>query len=303
MKRAVVFLCLALCVSAAFAADSLPSTWIKDYLSPNKASVQSGYYEDVERATMCFRTASYCYIGGGPGTIGQELDTLSCAPCPEAHYRKYDDHAHDEFAVGTVGAILGKCMWEKNELTAVQAIPLIGKPGFIWAGTFRGTCYLEDSGKGHCELPEGCEDTVLSVQGVLYTVDKAVRVGPVENNVVECDSGLRRGSNDKAAGRKSNGNQDVAKVQYADDYYYDGHKTPEKVPVAKAWVYDGTFTVFSGSHPLKWKEGRYQYSYFPKDAAGTIPEVDTPYADTVSYPRLGDDTYKLEFVGSSKSHY
>jgi hypothetical protein len=67
------------------------------------------------------------------------------------------------------------------------------------------------------------------------------------------------------------------------------------VPVAKATVYDGTFTVY-GAHPLKWKEGRYQYSYFEDK------EDDLEIAKTVGLPRLGDDTYKLEFVGG-KSHY
>jgi hypothetical protein len=60
-------------------------------------------------------------------------------------------------------------------------------------------------------------------------------------------------------------------------------------------VYDGTFTVF-GSHALKWKEGRYQYSYFDVEGG------ETDFYKTAGLPRLGDDTYKLEFVGG-KSHY
>ena len=46
--RAVLFLCIALLgVSAAFAADSKgPSTWLRDYMSPAKASAMSGYYEE-----------------------------------------------------------------------------------------------------------------------------------------------------------------------------------------------------------------------------------------------------------------
>lgn len=48
MKRAVALLCIALCVSAAYAADGkFPSTWIRDYLSSPKASVMSDYYDEV----------------------------------------------------------------------------------------------------------------------------------------------------------------------------------------------------------------------------------------------------------------
>jgi hypothetical protein len=89
--------------------------------------------------------------------------TLSCSPCPEAHYRKYDHDEHD-FIVSDVGSVLGKCMFNKDLLAEEDQMALIGKDGFNWAGTFSGTCYLENSGKDHCELPEGCEDTVLQIQ-------------------------------------------------------------------------------------------------------------------------------------------
>lgn len=45
--------------------------------------------------------------------------------------------------------------------------------------------------------------------------------------------------------------------------------------------------------------GHFQYSYF--DGNG-IPG-DKPYAETISWPRLGDDTYKLEFIAEKKGHY
>lgn len=91
-------------------------------------------------------------------------DTLTCSPCPEdVHYRKYE-HDSDDFAVGDAGSILGKCMLNKAELSDTDDVALIGRSGFSWAGTFYGTCYLEKSGKDVCELPEGCEGTVLTIQ-------------------------------------------------------------------------------------------------------------------------------------------
>lgn len=60
-------------------------------------------------------------------------DTLTCAECPEFHHRKYEE-GHQEFAVDEVGQILGKCMFDKNELSVGNVVPLIGKPGYNWAG-------------------------------------------------------------------------------------------------------------------------------------------------------------------------
>jgi len=292
MRRAVALLCIALCVSAASAADSkFPSTWISDYLSSPKASVMSGYYDEVEKATMCFRTASWCEVGTPP----QELDTLTCSACPEdSHYRKQEEDS--EFAITDVGSILGKCMFQKTTLTEEQNIPLIGsKPGFKWAGTFYGTCYLEKSGKDICELPEGCEDTVLQIQGVIYNVEKAVRVGPAQKNVNECDSGLKRVGNTRNGAKVPTEKKDTATVQYAKEYFYEVDQSPKKVPAGPARVFDGTFTVF-GSHALKWKEGRFQYSWFESVA-------DVAVQDLLNAPRLGDDIYKMEFVGGSKGRY
>lgn len=88
---------------------------------------------------------------------------------------------------------------------------------------------------------------------------------------------------------------DTATVQYAKEYFYEVEKTPKEVPVGGAMVYDGTFTV-SGTHANKWKEGRFQYSW-------VVETENKPLSETLDYPRLGNDVYKLEFVGGSRGHY
>jgi hypothetical protein len=71
-------------------------------------------------------------------------------------------------------------MITREVLAAADQMSLIGKDGFKWAGSFYGTCYLENSGKDHCELPEGCEDTVIQIQ-----VGCATRGGGVANNKID----------------------------------------------------------------------------------------------------------------------
>jgi hypothetical protein len=89
---------------------------------------------------------------------------------------------------------------------------------------------------------------------------------------------------------------DAATIQYAKEYYYEENVVPKQVPVGEAMVYDGTFTVSGGSPALKWKEGRFQYSWIGTTTTKNLE-------DTLDYPRLGDGVYKLEFVGGSKGRY
>lgn len=69
------------------------------------------------------------------------------------------------------------------------------------------------------------------------------------------------------------------------------------VTVATAYVYTGPFTLHSHTHPLKYTRGYFQFSFFD----GT--ETSTP-ANTVTHlPRLGDETYKFEFINDATDYY
>lgn len=46
-------------------------------------------------------------------------------------------------------------------------VPRLALPALLaqsLPGTFYGTCYMDNSGKDLCELPEGCENTILAIQ-------------------------------------------------------------------------------------------------------------------------------------------
>jgi hypothetical protein len=65
--------------------------------------------------------------------------------------------------------------------------------------------------------------------------------------------------------------------------------------VAKATVYTGPFTVHSHTHPLKYQRGYFQFSFFDEEK----PADD----DIEDLPRLGDETYKFEFIAKRPAHY
>lgn len=55
--------------------------------------------------------------------------------------------------------------------------------------------------------------------------------------------------------------------------------------------------MHSHSHPLKYNRGYFQFSFFATD--GTPAD-----ASTVTHlPRLGDETYKFEFISDATARY
>lgn len=73
------------------------------------------------------------------------------------------------------------------------------------------------------------------------------------------------------------------------------YSDPEPVIAGSVVVYTGPFTVHSHSHPLKYQRGYFQFSVF----SGEGPTTD----DVEGLPRLGDETYKFEFINERSSHY
>jgi len=123
-------------------------------------------------------------------------NTLTCSSCPEEeeYYKERPDRDYyPEMGLSLVGS---KCMFNKQYTTPVG---LAGKPGVNFVGTFTGTCYLMESKDHSCNLPETCEYVVVSLQGVIYQVNKAVRVGPASTKLEAC---LPKSTDAKAAGAK-----------------------------------------------------------------------------------------------------
>lgn len=123
-------------------------------------------------------------------------NTLSCSSCPEEeeYSRERRDYYPPEMGLSLVGS---KCMINKQYTTPVG---LAGKPGVNFVGTFTGTCYLMESKDHSCGMPETCEYVVASIQGVIYAVTKAVRVGPASTKLEAC---LPAATPAMAAGAKS----------------------------------------------------------------------------------------------------
>lgn len=66
--------------------------------------------------------------------------------------------------------------------------------------------------------------------------------------------------------------------------------TADSVDVGIAYYYDGTFTVYSGTHPLEYTSGLHHYSVFNRGVS------DKPANETVGMPRLGDRYHYFDFV-------
>jgi hypothetical protein len=71
--------------------------------------------------------------------------------------------------------------------------------------------------------------------------------------------------------------------------------TASKPVVGKATIYTGPFTVHSYPHAFKYQLGCFQFSFFSDEA---------PSDEDVNHlPRLGDETYKFEFINDRPDRY
>lgn len=113
---------------------------------------------------------------------------LECTVCPGAGYR-LAKHAPAEGPLTLHNTpTLSNCVWQYTVLS--RSIPT-SKPNLYIRGSYTGTCQLqEDTGKG-CQLPESCDEATVAVQGVIYLVKQAVRVGPSDQAIIAPDCPLQ----------------------------------------------------------------------------------------------------------------
>jgi hypothetical protein len=107
---------------------------------------------------------------------------MECALCPEAHHGSYGPHHpdpdSDSIAV-QLTPILSKCLLQAE--TTFPSIPLPSHDGMGFSGTYKATCVLQEHPKAGCKFPPTCEDTLVTIQGVIYSVDQAVVAGPTSS--------------------------------------------------------------------------------------------------------------------------
>lgn len=119
---------------------------------------------------------------------------------------------------------------------------------------------------------------MLAVQGVVYELAAAVRIGPSTQATTACPTAARTVSPNRI--------NRIVKHQAATH----GGPGSQNVSAGTAMVLDGTFTVHAG-HALKFESGTHQFSLFK----GRTTEV--KLEDAQGCARLGDGVHKLAFVG------
>jgi hypothetical protein len=101
-------------------------------------------------------------------------ENLECSTCPGA---KYGSNKHED---GTftpdITTALSNCVWKETWLPA--EVPT-SNPNVDIIGSYTGICHLQGDTQKGCKLPDTCADTTVHVQGNIYFVKQAVRVGPL----------------------------------------------------------------------------------------------------------------------------
>jgi hypothetical protein len=112
---------------------------------------------------------------------------MECTSCPTSHKR---DAYHGDTDIGSfIPDIpqLSQCTWDTFEIpNPLNCIPVENNRNMKICGTYQATCYLNEDSKMGCKFPEACQDTRVTVQGVSYYLEKAVRVGPLVESVDTC---------------------------------------------------------------------------------------------------------------------
>jgi hypothetical protein len=129
-------------------------------------------------------------------------ERMACTECPHAHYAP-DGSNDDGTFTGSLTVPMSLCSWTifKSECRAVP-----NRLGIEACGTYHGTCFLEEDAKSGCKYPDTCEDSMLTIQGVIYTIEDAIRVGAA-SQAQDCDGRRKRSAGkqqpiDKAADKK-----------------------------------------------------------------------------------------------------
>lgn len=116
-------------------------------------------------------------------------DEIQCIACPDAHHSGQD--YQEDTLVRDITPTMSKCTWDI--WVRDTPVPIRTRPGWTNKGTYMATCFLEEDNKAGCKFPETCEDTMVTIQGVIYGVNKAIRMGPKtpvgdDGNVQECST-------------------------------------------------------------------------------------------------------------------
>jgi hypothetical protein len=247
------------------------------------------YRYGVDKESMCFKSVRMCDNADTDGVFDHygTLDEIQCVPCPDAHHYGQDHHEEDTI-VRDVTPTLSKCTWDI--WVRDTPVPIRGKNGWTNKGTYTATCFLEEDTKAGCKFPETCEDTMITIQGVIYGIQKAIRLGPEtpvgpNGGIVDCTSSTTF----RAAGDAAN----IASVAN-----YAAEKTPGKVVTSNIDLHVGGFTVHA-DHPLKFKTGVHTYSLF--FAVSDPIDSDSPTLEGL--PKFADRVHKFDFIGDAKPHY
>lgn len=104
-------------------------------------------------------------------------EELACTECPSAH--NYGPHygGSGEGFTHDITVPMSLCQWTIFKNDDDECLPVPNKNELKICGTYQGTCYLDEDKKGGCKFPDTCEDTMLTIQGVIYKVDDAIRIG------------------------------------------------------------------------------------------------------------------------------
>lgn len=102
---------------------------------------------------------------------------LACIPCPEHQHGSYNPgHDSDSMPTRDITPALSKCSMSIQELDKDNCTPVPNTPGLTWCGAYYGQCHL--CKEHECSFPGAHEDTVVHIDGLIYRVTEAVKVGP-----------------------------------------------------------------------------------------------------------------------------
>jgi hypothetical protein len=107
---------------------------------------------------------------------------MECTPCPESHHDSYGPHhpgPDSDSITEQLTPILSKCLLQSQ--VSYPSIDLPNHQGMGIYGTYKATCVLQEDPKSGCKFPPTCEDTLVTIQGVIYSFDQAVVAGPVSS--------------------------------------------------------------------------------------------------------------------------
>jgi hypothetical protein len=126
---------------------------------------------------VCVSAHNHAYLLRGLPVLHVCREDMTCASC--SHTTRDSSNG----LVKPITAPLSHCVWKYDLIFgARRGILQTRDPNVVYRGTYEGTCYLRGDKNAGCVFPNTCEDTILTVKGVIYNALQAVRVGPADNS-------------------------------------------------------------------------------------------------------------------------